>query len=232
LSADNLDFNKHNGLIMRSFKYETTLFSFAAIILLGAADIVSLAWSPNSEPDLAGYKIYYGNSSRSYHTVLNVGNVTEYTFPAFERSGQYFFAVTAYDTLGNESDFSAEVSTYINGTAGDNPGDGNPGAGSDMVLTAYNFPNPFTPENEVTTIRYYLDQPQVVSVQIYSLANELVRTLLSMSQQPAGEHLETSWDGKDEQGRSVANGIYLGRIRLGNEVQVIKIAVSRRSSGQ
>ena len=214
---------------MRSFKHQTVLFSFAAMVVLGAADIVSLRWSPNTEPDVAGYKIYYGSASRSYHTVLNVGNITEYTFPAFERSGQYFFAITAYDTLGNESDFSEEVSTYITGTTDENPGgDGNdPGDLSEIVLTAYNFPNPFVPESETTTIRYYLEQPETVSIQVYSMANELVRTLLDASQKGAGEHLETFWDGKDEQGRFVANGIYLCRIRIGNEVQVIKIAVSR-----
>lgn len=219
---------------MRQFKHETTLFSFAAIVLLALTDIVSLTWSPNTEPDVAGYKIYYGSSSRSYHTVLNVDNVTEYTFPAFERSGQYFFAVTAYDTLGNESDFSDEVTTYINGTADDNPGDdnGDPGDLSEIMLTAYNFPNPFIPENEVTTIRTYLEQPGTVSIEIYSVANELVRTLLDATQQLAGEHLETFWDGKDEQGRFVANGIYLCRIRIDEQIQVIKVAVSRRVGNQ
>ena len=62
--------------------------------------------------DLLGYKIYYGTSSGSYSQVIDVGNKIEHIFEV-PVSGKYYFAVTAYDFSGNESDFSDEVSLVI-----------------------------------------------------------------------------------------------------------------------
>ena len=61
---------------------------------------------------LAGYKIYYGTSTGSYTTTVDAGNFTTYTVPALS-AGTYYFAVTAYDTSGNESNYSNEVNKAI-----------------------------------------------------------------------------------------------------------------------
>ena len=71
---------------------------------------ISLAWDANTESDLAGYKIYYGTSARSYQTSVNVGNVTSYQLTGLTPGQVYFIAVTAYDTSNYESAFSNEVS--------------------------------------------------------------------------------------------------------------------------
>ncbi len=73
---------------------------------------IRLAWDPNSESNLAGYKVYYGRASRTYGTPIDVGNTTTYTLNLSEQ-GTYYIAVTAYDTLSNESDFSNEVTAAI-----------------------------------------------------------------------------------------------------------------------
>jgi len=86
-----------------------TLF-FATFVI---AAQVTLEWDPNSEPDLAGYKIYYGTSSENYDMSVDVGNWTSCTIAGFEEGATYYFAATAYDAYGNESDFSEEVSTTI-----------------------------------------------------------------------------------------------------------------------
>lgn len=70
----------------------------------------TLSWNANLEKDLAGYKIYYGNASRTYSTDVNVGNVTTYTIYNLIEGKAYFFAATAYDFTGNESGYSNEVS--------------------------------------------------------------------------------------------------------------------------
>jgi hypothetical protein len=62
--------------------------------------------------DLAGYKIYYGTISGNYTEVIDVGNVITYKVEG-RQPGTYYFAVTAYDTSGNESDYSNEVSKII-----------------------------------------------------------------------------------------------------------------------
>jgi len=59
--------------------------------------------------DLSGYKVYYGISSRNYSHNIDVGNVETYGVSNLT-SETYYFAVTAYDTSANESDYSNEVS--------------------------------------------------------------------------------------------------------------------------
>src|ERR1700690_1238325 len=73
---------------------------------------VTLTWTPpttNTDgtplTDLAGYKLYYGTSSGNYGTPINVGNVATYTISNLT-SGSYYFAVTAYDLSGVESNYS------------------------------------------------------------------------------------------------------------------------------
>lgn len=75
-----------------------------------AATSVTLAWDPNSEPDLAGYKLYYGAVKGAYEFAIDVGNQTTYTIPGFIEGEDYYFAVTAYNVLGLESAFSDETS--------------------------------------------------------------------------------------------------------------------------
>lgn len=59
--------------------------------------------------DLAGYKVYYGQSSRQYGASIDVGNRTSYTLSGLVAGLRYYMTVTAYDTSGNESSFSNEV---------------------------------------------------------------------------------------------------------------------------
>ncbi len=77
------------------------------------AGSVSLAWDPNNEADLSGYKVHVGNSSRMYSQTIDVGHVTSYTVSDLSDGQTYYAAVTAYDIFGNESAFSNEVSTTI-----------------------------------------------------------------------------------------------------------------------
>lgn len=74
---------------------------------------VSLKWDANTEPDLAGYKLYSGTQSREYEAPVNVGNVTQFTVTGLLEKETYYFAVTAFDTEDRESDYSNEVSTTI-----------------------------------------------------------------------------------------------------------------------
>lgn len=61
--------------------------------------------------DLAGYHLYYRHSDDVYSVPVRVGNTTSYTVSAAGvPAGTYYFAVTAYDSDGNESDYSEEAS--------------------------------------------------------------------------------------------------------------------------
>ena len=78
---------------------------------VGLAAEITLAWDANSESDVAGYKVYYGTASGKYTHSVDVGNVTQTTLHVSKK--KYCIALTAYDTYGNESDFSNEVSWPI-----------------------------------------------------------------------------------------------------------------------
>jgi PKD repeat protein len=69
-----------------------------------------LVWEPVTHPDLAGYKIYQGNSSLNYDFPIDVGNWTSCTIGDLLEGETHYFAVAAYDNYGNESDYSNEVS--------------------------------------------------------------------------------------------------------------------------
>lgn len=68
---------------------------------------VTLAW--DAETAAAGYKIYYGTATRTYTSVVDVKNVTTYKLSGLTCNPCYF-AATAYDSSGLESDYSNEVS--------------------------------------------------------------------------------------------------------------------------
>jgi len=88
------------------------IIAVAVAVIAGialAATSVDLAWDANTEPDLAGYKIYYGTASGVYGTPIDVGNVTAYTLTGLTEGVTYYLAATAYDTDANESDFSQEL---------------------------------------------------------------------------------------------------------------------------
>jgi fibronectin type 3 domain-containing protein len=87
------------------FLFSTLLFS-----KVGLAAQIRLAWDANTEPDVAGYKIYYGTSSESYSGSVDVGNVTSYHLTGLQGGQTYYVTVTAYNTSGSESGYSGEAS--------------------------------------------------------------------------------------------------------------------------
>ena len=77
------------------------------------AGSVNLTWAANTEPDLAGYKVYVGTQSGVYGAPISVGNVTAYQLNNLTMNTTYFVSITAIDTGGNESLHSAEVSKSV-----------------------------------------------------------------------------------------------------------------------
>lgn len=92
-----------------------TLVGAVLILLLitgivSPAQTVTLAWDPNPEPDVVGYRLYYGPTNRSYtNSVNSVTNETKATVSGLTRGETYFFYVTASNDLGLESGQSTEI---------------------------------------------------------------------------------------------------------------------------
>jgi hypothetical protein len=113
--------------------------------------------------------------------------------------------------------------------SGINPNRGTPTATDDNpapVPYAFaldqNYPNPFNPS---TTIRLTLDRTTDVSLDIFNVLGQKVKTLLD-GRYTAGEHIVV-WDGTNAAGDAVASGIYLARLRDGDRQATRKMVLVR-----
>lgn len=76
---------------------------------LGQTESVTLAWDPNSETYLAGYRLHYGRSSGNYTDYVDIDkSLTTATVDLPDRN-TYYFALTAFDLNRNHSGYSNEV---------------------------------------------------------------------------------------------------------------------------
>jgi hypothetical protein len=85
-----------------------TALVMAYAVATGAQQL-TLTWDASASSAVAGYRLYYGTNTRSYQFVTNAGLMLTQSV-ALPHRGRWFFAATAYDTNGLESDFSNEVS--------------------------------------------------------------------------------------------------------------------------
>jgi hypothetical protein len=135
---------------MMIFRKRLWFFAIAlpsCFVTQGYAKDVTLGWDANTEPDLAGYKVYYktGSSGEPYNgtgadqgpspRTLSVGSLGDPNNPAYTLTGlddneTYYFVVTASNDEGFESDYSNEVlgTTPMNDTT--------PGGGGCLIATA------------------------------------------------------------------------------------------------
>jgi hypothetical protein len=90
------------------------VFALAGLLVFAAGakagSSVTLTWSPSGDPNTAGYKVYFGGASGNYTNSITVGNVTGFVVAGLADGATYYFAATAYDDTGDESDFSNETS--------------------------------------------------------------------------------------------------------------------------
>jgi hypothetical protein len=84
----------------------------------------------------------------------------------------------------------------------------------------HNYPNPFNPS---TNIPYALPSSEQVSIKIFNLQGQLVRTLVDRHQE-AGNHIAV-WDGRDNNGIPMASGIYFVRMQAADFGKVHKMTL-------
>jgi hypothetical protein len=83
------------------------------------------------------------------------------------------------------------------------------------------YPNPFNP---TTTIRYGIKERAHVSLKVYNIAGQLIKTLVNGVQQPAAEY-KLEWHGANNAGQTVASGVYFYRLETKNFVQNKKMVL-------
>jgi hypothetical protein len=163
----------------------------SVLILLSAAfgacaQTVTFTWDPVS--GIAGYKLHQGGVSRVYTNSINSGNVSQATVAGLIVGRTYYFAVTAYNSSGIESDYSSEIAYTVTGTPAitlTSPADGATYSGPATIhlaanvvanghsLTKVQFLNNGALLNEVTAAPFATDVGNVVGG-FYSYSARLV----------------------------------------------------------
>ncbi|HOD77250.1 MAG TPA: fibronectin type III domain-containing protein [Syntrophorhabdus sp.] len=109
----------HSKANNKPIKRSTTQTIFFIILIFSAITVsahyahgtsVTLAWDPNSPVEnVVGYRLYYGNESRNYGFMVEIVGETLKKISGLKKGQNYYFAVTALNGAGQESDFSDEV---------------------------------------------------------------------------------------------------------------------------
>ncbi|MDO9578712.1 MAG: T9SS type A sorting domain-containing protein, partial [Candidatus Cloacimonadales bacterium] len=168
---------------------------------------VYLSWDAPTERNLAFYRIYRDDVQIAEN--LTVNNYTDDNVPA----GTYIYKVQAiYD--GNwASDFSNEAEITVVHTEEILP---------QVTALEGNYPNPFNP---TTTIRFALSEDSFVSLEIYNIKGEKVRTL--MKENLPAKYYNVVWNGRDDAGKQTSSGIYFYKMKAGKFVSTRKMILMK-----
>lgn len=139
--------------------------------------------------------------------------------------GSYSAAVSsASDVLVSKLDGSVQ---YVESTTGNFPY-----TSANINITSaklessfYNYPNPFKAGAEKTVIRYYLSHDAKVSLKIYDLMSRRVKTVIENDRESGGNDYTREWDGKNDDGKVVLDGVYYGVLQVEGKQYHIKIVV-------
>jgi hypothetical protein len=85
-----------------------------------------------------------------------------------------------------------------------------------------NYPNPFNP---TTTIEYSIKEAGLVSLKVYNVAGQLVRTLVNTEQKPQVNSFKVTWDGRNDAGDAVSSGVYFYKLVAKNFTQTKKMVL-------
>jgi len=209
---------------MSVIKRKTILFTILAMVMMSSPSFsATLRWGQASDADLAGYLIYYGVESGVYTDTVDVGITDDYDFQNLTEGMTYYFSVSAYDSWGNKSEKSTEVSYQVTGVEENTDVDDGFGNAPEKFELRRNYPNPFNPE---TRIRFSVITPGKVKLVVYNVMGKMIRVLIDKEiNRPFTE--EVVWDGTDENGNNVTSGVYLCRLEQNQKARVQRMVLAR-----
>ncbi|MDO9390403.1 MAG: FlgD immunoglobulin-like domain containing protein [bacterium] len=170
---------------------------------------VNLEWATLSWYNSYKWVIKRSSDDRNYQVITTVpgsaspnGQKYRYT-DRVETAGIYY-----YQLFDDKNTLKGELMVTVN-----------------LVPLSYelsqNYPNPL--HRGSTTISYALKNPGKMSLVVYNIAGQVVKTLGNENQQPG--YYSITWDGRDESGQKVSSGIYPYRIQAGGYNDTKKLVV-------
>ncbi|MDZ7361139.1 MAG: T9SS type A sorting domain-containing protein [candidate division KSB1 bacterium] len=190
---------------------------FLAVVPAAAGDL-KVTWQQNTEPDLAGYFVYFGKKERPQANRIDVGRQTQYRIQNLPAGETYYISVTAVDKSGNESVASEFIAVRVLTDQEKN------GGLPPQHFLLQSHPNPFhLSPSRTTTISFALSEPSRVKLEIFNLLGQRMITLVDRNL-PSGEQ-KFSWNGRDHRGTAVPTGVYLYRLETDRQTSTRKLVV-------
>ena len=187
---------------------------FAAIIPISARDVAgverlvnSTVWIFHGDLDTG---VPWQGSQFAYNRLSALNADVHFTL--YEGVGHWAWE-PAYDTEGlwvwmlSQENETASIAEYPHTTP-------------NQIHVAQNFPNPFNPS---TLIQYNIDEMSLVSVQIFNMNGQLIKSHVKQDQEAGSYTIQ--WAGDTDSGEIAPAGIYIVRIKAGLVGQTIKMTL-------
>lgn len=150
---------------------------------------------------------YKPNSDSVRFTPANLSNNGENAasidlYPTLNEDGEYELTVSGTDRSGNKAgDLEYKVAFQV--------------INKPMISNLLNYPNPFTSSTAFVFTITGAEVPQNIRIQILTITGKVVREITKSELGPlrVGRNItDFKWDGTDQYGNKLANGIYLYRV--------------------
>ncbi len=174
-----------------------------------------------SSPDMSDVPVYFSSGELDFMPASLPANKCKIAYnPQLTTDGKYKLRVQASDKSGNISgNFDYEIEFEVNSKP--------------SITEVLNYPNPFSTRTQFVFTLTGSEPPSEFKIQIMNIAGDIVREITQDELGPIriGRNLTSYWwDGHDEFGDQLANGVYLYRVvaRLnGENIELSETAASR-----
>ena len=193
-------------------------------------DFVSITWSTKSETDLIGFRLLRSENDELSSAIplnnaqliaaTNTSGTTDYSHvdDDVDLETTYYYWIEVVQADNNSGGFYGPQTITIEKAAVDF---------CDATVLKGNYPNPFNPETTISfTLKGYSDEQVDVSLEIYNLKGQKVKTLLNGKINPTGQH-DVKWNGKDSNGNPLSSGVYFYKLITPDYTKTAKMVLMK-----
>ncbi len=205
--------NMGNGITGTTANW--TLAKFPLNSYVGQSVVLGFRYNTDGATTGEGFYVddFWPIESFQHIDTLNSNITTNYYNISNLADGNYYYEVRARDAQGQWSGFSNRETAIVHLlSAGDEPN-------LPVSLSlSQNYPNPFNPN---TTISFTIPGKTHVELSVYDVTGARVATMMNSDLEAGNYHV--SFDGGDENGKSLSSGVYFYRLKADNQVLTRKM---------